>query len=325
VYLDLISNHTAFSLAKIKKFVSMSDVGITPNKKSLVGGVAVLAVALLYLVVVNQGDSIASGPANASNSLDKSETAIVVGGVSEPTPDPVKEYIPPADPTLADYVMIVNSCGPYFNDDLCVSLREEPSASSTILQPLRNGMVLKVDSAMIESEGRTWYKVVFSEWLRYPERAPKTSYVAAEFTAPFQAVAGENYIAGVTASTTKRIEVDRAKQILYAYDGDTLFMQEPISSGLLLTPTPRGTFKIYRKTPSRYMQGPLPDVSDQYYDLPGVPWNLYFTPEGGVIHGAYWHDKYGQRWSHGCVNVMPDKARELYEWADLGTPVTVFD
>jgi lipoprotein-anchoring transpeptidase ErfK/SrfK len=102
-------------------------------------------------------------------------------------------------------------------------------------------------------------------------------------------------------------------------------MQQHISTGLEFTPTPRGTFTVYRKTPSRYMQGPLPGVSDQYYDLPGVPWNLYFTQQGAVIHGAYWHDNFGKRWSHGCVNVPPAKARELYQWADLGMQVTVRD
>ncbi|MCR4306356.1 MAG: L,D-transpeptidase, partial [Candidatus Yonathbacteria bacterium] len=90
-------------------------------------------------------------------------------------------------------------------------------------------------------------------------------------------------------------------------------------------PTPRGTFTIFKKTPSRYMQGPIPDIADQYYDLPGVPWNLYFTHEGAVIHGAYWHDSFGSAYSHGCVNLPPEQARKLYNWADLGTGVIVKD
>jgi lipoprotein-anchoring transpeptidase ErfK/SrfK len=73
------------------------------------------------------------------------------------------------------------------------------------------------------------------------------------------------------------------------------------------------------------MQGPLPGISEQYYDLPGVPWNLYFTQEGGAIHGAYWHDKFGEEWSHGCVNLPLDSARTLYQWADIGTSVYVHD
>ena len=128
-----------------------------------------------------------------------------------------------------------------------------------------------------------------------------------------------------STSTLKRIIVDRTRQKLYAYEGDVLFMKESISTGVEMTPTPRGVFTIYKKTPSRYMQGPIKGMTEQYYDLPGVPWNLYFSHEGAVIHGAYWHDKFGQRWSHGCVNLSLESAKKLYEWADVGTKVTVRD
>jgi lipoprotein-anchoring transpeptidase ErfK/SrfK len=117
--------------------------------------------------------------------------------------------------------------------------------------------------------------------------------------------------------------VDVSEEMLYAYDGDTLFMKEAISTGLEFTPTPLGTFEVFKKTPSRYMQGPIPGVSDQVYDLPGVPWNLYFTDGGAVIHGAYWHNNFGKPWSHGCVNLPPQKAKELYKWAVVGTTITV--
>ena len=90
--------------------------------------------------------------------------------------------------------------------------------------------------------------------------------------------------------------------------GEELAMEIDISTGLELTPTPRGTFTVFRKTPSRYMQGPLPGIANDYYDLPGVPWNLYFTEQGAVIHGAYWHDSFGSPYSHGCVNADPKTA-----------------
>jgi len=33
------------------------------------------------------------------------------------------------------------------------------------------------------------------------------------------------------------------------------------------------------------------------------------------LHGAYWHDNFGQRMSHGCVNLPPSEAKWLYEWS----------
>jgi lipoprotein-anchoring transpeptidase ErfK/SrfK len=138
--------------------------------------------------------------------------------------------------------------------------------------------------------------------------------------------AGSMEYPGKSATGTKKIIVDRSEQQLYAYDNQVLFMQATTSTGLELTPTPRGNFFIFRKTPTRYMQGPLPYLKDQqYYDLPGVPWTLYFTEGGAAIHGTYWHKGFGAQQSHGCVNLPPDIAKTLYQWATLGTSVVVRD
>jgi len=161
--------------------------------------------------------------------------------------------------------------------------------------------------------------------VRYPERVTGDWYVSADYVQLFTDKGDEILATHADGKNAKLIIVDLSEQMLYAYDDDTLFMQEPISTGLEFTPTPRGTFTVFKKTPSRYMQGPIPDVSDQYFDLPGVPWDLYFTNEGAVIHGAYWHDNFSKPWSHGCVNLSPQKAKELYQWANIGTSIIVRD
>jgi hypothetical protein len=227
------------------------------------------------------------------------------------------------EPKLSEYLETLGGCGPYF-EGTCVNMRSGPGKEYPVAGKLRNGMILET-SGVTKLNGREWYKITFDDWLWYPERVTGDYFVAAEFV---QSLLDEGNISlenGTYASSTKRILVDRSEQMLYAYEGKTLFMKEPISTGLEFTPTPRGIFTIYKKTPSRYMQGPLPGVSDQYYDLPGVPWNLYFTEQGGVIHGAYWHDKFGQPWSHGCVNLPPEQAKKLYRWANVGTQVVVRD
>jgi lipoprotein-anchoring transpeptidase ErfK/SrfK len=205
-----------------------------------------------------------------------------------------------------------------------VNVRSGPGETYPSVEKLRTGIVLKV-AETVTSDGREWYKLAFDREVRYPERISSDWYVAADVVHVFTNDGDHVIKKGETASTTKRIVVDRSEQMLYAYDGDALFMKEPISTGLELTPTPRGKFTVFKMTPSRYMQGPLPGVSDQYYDLPGVPWNLYFTDGGAVIHGAYWHVQFGKPWSHGCVNLPPQKAKELYQWAEIGTKVTVQD
>lgn len=226
------------------------------------------------------------------------------------------------DPTT-NYVAVTDSCGPHFQGE-CVRVRSGPGTSFPVVTQLRNGMVLRTDG-VVEGDGITWYKVIFDEWLRYPERLKSNWYVAANFVTPVSD--HDELLQGdMATSSSKRIVVDRSDQTLTAYNGSDIFMISSISTGLELTPTPRGEFTIFKKTPSRYMQGPLPYLaSNQYYDLPGVPWNLYFTEAGAVIHGAYWHESFGKPYSHGCVNMTPTEAEKLYHWAEVGTKILVRD
>lgn len=250
------------------------------------------------------------------------EEAVVIG----PTSTSGKEVILPVVKVLFEYVEIVGGCGPHFEGG-CLRVRAGPGMDYPVIERLRNGMILKI-AGKVERDGAVWYRVVFDEILQYPERVSGDWYIAAEYA---QILLDEGLRTiddqprTPVASSTKRIVVNRTTQTLTAFEGDVPVMEEKISTGLELTPTPAGTFTIFRKTPSRYMQGPIKGIAEQYYDMPGVPWNLYFTHEGAVIHGAYWHTSFGHRYSHGCVNLPPDKARALYYFADLGTTVTVTD
>lgn len=230
-----------------------------------------------------------------------------------------------AQKTLSEYIEIKDSCGVHF-EGACLNVRAGPTIDSEIVMKLRNGIVLRVEKEVIIS-GQKWYKISFDdEWLRYEDRLSKDWYISAKYVNTFFDKGPEEVPANMIATaSSKLIIIDRSSQKLYAYENKKLFMEENVSTGLDLTPTPRGVFHIYKKTPSRYMQGPIDGISEEYYDLPGVPWNLYFTEQGAVIHGAYWHDEFGQQHSNGCVNLPPTIAKRLYYWADLGTEVVVKD
>jgi lipoprotein-anchoring transpeptidase ErfK/SrfK len=49
------------------------------------------------------------------------------------------------------------------------------------------------------------------------------------------------------------------------------------------------------------------------YALQSVPWVQYFD-ESISLHGTYWHDTFGYRHSHGCVNLSISDARWVYEF-----------
>lgn len=230
--------------------------------------------------------------------------------------------IPPIQPVLYTYIEVIDSCGPQYQGT-CVNVRSGPGVEYPTIHKLRTGTVLKVAGVTTDTEGRDWYQIAFEDYIRYPERITSPWYVYASAVSEFKND-GEHWLEkGEHPVTAKHITVDLSERMLYAYDGEALFMRQAISPGLELTPTPMGTFTVFALTPSRYMQGPIPGISTEYYDLPGVPWNLYFTHDGAVIHGAYWHDRFGEPWSHGCVNLPLASAKKLYQWADLGMQVTV--
>lgn len=273
-----------------------------PRREIVVAGAVAAAIVLIALILW----------------LMAPKTGMPLYTMTEGIPDETPAEVPQTK--LQTFLEVVDGCGPDF-EGACVNVRSGPGSEYPSVLKLRTGVVLRVEKRM-EGADREWLKVA-QDNVRYPERITSDWYVAADVVRVFTDVGARDM--KKSDISDKTILVDRSDQMLYAYDGETLFMEVSISTGHDLTPTPRGSFKVFHKTPGRYMQGPLPGISDQYYDLPGVPWNLYFTKQGAVIHGAYWHDKFGEQWSHGCVNVPPQIAKQLYEWADLGTVVTVRD
>jgi lipoprotein-anchoring transpeptidase ErfK/SrfK len=120
----------------------------------------------------------------------------------------------------------------------------------------------------------------------------------------------------------KRIEVDLTNQRLYAVEGDNKVYDFLVSTGKWGR-TPTGTFNIWIKLKSTRMRGGSQALGT-YYNLPNVPYTMYFYNDkipksrGYGIHGAYWHNNFGHPMSHGCINMKPEEAGILYQWA---TPV----
>ena len=130
---------------------------------------------------------------------------------------------------------------------------------------------------------------------------------------------------GVLGATSgvKHIFVDLTHQSLTAYEGSRLVMTFPVSTGKWRI-TPTGDYHIWIKLRYAHMEGGDKDAGT-YYNLYNVPYVMFFYNDqipkesGFSLHGAYWHDNFGHPMSHGCVNIRPEDARELYIWADPPT------
>jgi hypothetical protein len=116
------------------------------------------------------------------------------------------------------------------------------------------------------------------------------------------------------------IEVNLSTQYLIAWEGDVDVNETYVSTGRPGFDTPTGTFYINTKLESQTMEGV---IGGEYYNVPDVPWVMYFTDRGHALHGTYWHNNFGQVMSHGCVNLPMDFAEWLYNWADVGTRVEI--
>jgi lipoprotein-anchoring transpeptidase ErfK/SrfK len=137
----------------------------------------------------------------------------------------------------------------------------------------------------------------------------------------------------------RRIEVNIEDQTLRAYQGDELILETLVSTGLDPNSTETGNFHVRIKRPSQTMSGFTSSTGEvvgvggegtpedtsglSTYEVEDVPNIMYFNYEAEALHGAYWHDNFGNKMSHGCVNLPLDVAEFLYQWAPLGTAVTV--
>jgi lipoprotein-anchoring transpeptidase ErfK/SrfK len=112
------------------------------------------------------------------------------------------------------------------------------------------------------------------------------------------------------------IDIDLGEQTLVAYRGGRAVFATMISSGRG-SPTPRGNYPVWAKVASTTMANQA--YEDKPYMVQGVPWVLLFQGHN-ALHGAYWHDRFGNRKSHGCVNLAPYDARWVFEWSGPQLP-----
>jgi len=120
-----------------------------------------------------------------------------------------------------------------------------------------------------------------------------------------------------TSSEERWIEVDLSLQKLWAWEGNKLFLESLVSTGLPWWSTPQGEFRIWAKIRATKMEG---GEGRYYYNLPNVPFVMFFENEkipgyrGYGLHGTYWHNDFGRVHSHGCVNLPTPIAERLYYW-----------
>lgn len=108
-------------------------------------------------------------------------------------------------------------------------------------------------------------------------------------------------------------QIDLYEQTFAAYEGDRMVFASLISSGLNRWPTHEGLFEVWDRHVATKMSGAEGKVD--YYFIEEVPHTMFFDNDI-ALHGAYWHDRFGYKHSHGCVNMPPFAAQWVYDWSE---------
>jgi hypothetical protein len=120
------------------------------------------------------------------------------------------------------------------------------------------------------------------------------------------------------------IEINLFEQTISVYENSQLVYATVTATGIPPLHTRPGLFQIYNKLESTPMSGSFEADRSDYYYLEDVPYTLYYD-EARALHGAYWRSFMGYKQSHGCVNLTIADARWIFDWAEVGDWVYVWD
>ena len=169
-----------------------------------------------------------------------------------------------------------------------------------------------LSAAKSGADGRIWYQILDDKWnQRYYVPGEHLRLIPYDELAP---------LSPDVPSSQKKIQVRLDTQLVLAYENAQMVFASRASTGAMFSSgtytTPAGSFMTFHKRPTRHMANG--DITASGFDLPGVPWVMYFTESGLSLHGTYWHNDFGHPKSHGCVNLSMEAAKWLYRWT---TPV----
>jgi hypothetical protein len=119
----------------------------------------------------------------------------------------------------------------------------------------------------------------------------------------------------------KWIRIDLTHQTLEAWEGLMPVLMTLVSTGVpdsTETVTPKGRFRVNFKHITDDMTGSVGDGTE-VYQVEDVPWVQYIHLNI-ALHAAFWHSRFGQPKSHGCINLSPADARVLFDWTDPPLP-----
>lgn len=215
---------------------------------------------------------------------------------------------------------------PFLNEQGEVTVKEE------LVRAWVEELALKYDTCNTEREfAATRGDMVTVKYVTYGTRLDVESETAYLFNAlqtdtgtgvHVPAYLQEGYTRGLDDIGGTYIEIDMTEQKMYYYADRELMLETDIVTGNTgrRMGTPQGINFVYGKERNRTLRGPGYASFVKYW----------MPVKGNIgIHDASWRSKFGGQiyktnGSHGCINTPSDIMAELYEMAEVGTPVIMF-
>lgn len=105
--------------------------------------------------------------------------------------------------------------------------------------------------------------------------------------------------------------LEGTREVFFCRVSSGIKFTDPVSGALKDFSTPAGTLLTHWKIISKNMTA---GSDGSGYSTPAVPWCTFISGDGIAIHGTFWHNAFGERRSHGCLNVTPEEAKWIFRW-----------
>ncbi|CAG1015523.1 MAG: L,D-transpeptidase [Anaerolineae bacterium] len=159
--------------------------------------------------------------------------------------------------------------------------------------------------ATVRRNGWNWYLIAPGQWIEQRKVGLINPQVRPDHT---------------PKADERWVSVDLYEQVMGIYEGENLIGAALVSTGISPLNTPTGTYQVYQRLERANLRGSMGEADG--YSLPAVPYALFYEGDLG-LHGVYWHDGFGFKRSHGCVNLSVSDAGWLFQWTEGGTALTV--
>ena len=195
------------------------------------------------------------------------------------------------------------------------NVRREPTTKSRILETLEYGTSVTVTEWVrgeeVHEGADMWAKIGDNRFV-YSRNVGRTAPVLPT------AIPADAPVWG------KWIDITLVQQLLTAYDGTTPVRTVEVTTGMAGWETPPGSYAIVSRVANETMNSGAIGAED-HFRLDDVLFTQYFTDRGHALHFAWWRTRetIGRPGSHGCVNLLLEDARFLWDWAELGTAVVI--